>query len=213
MSWMSGNLWDAYGKWDGIANLASTDDVKRQISGNRIWRSNFVPPALQYVFNYALEEAVVDKVAKPSALDFGCGLGRNAPMLRHFFPSLIGYDLPEMAARLQSEYSDVFALYANVHTSLDALKSADLCVVYDSVVLQHIINRTYVDEVLTALLTKKSLKTFVSVYNNNSSINTENPHYPHLQILAEKGWKIWHREIETLSFEGSPHAIAVLRRS
>jgi hypothetical protein len=94
---MSENLWDAYGKWNDIAGLGNVDDVKRLISGNRMWRSNYVSPPLQYIFNYIVEEAKEAGESAPVCLDFGCGLGRNAPMLRHFFPGLLASIFPKWA--------------------------------------------------------------------------------------------------------------------
>jgi hypothetical protein len=106
-----------------------------------------------------------------------CGLGRNAPMLRHFFSRIIGLDLPEMGKRLEAEYPQVHGLYARVHTAPEAVKSEEFCALYDSVVLQHVTNRAYVNELLEIFAEKRAFRTFVSVYNNNSSsIDTDNPH-------------------------------------
>jgi SAM-dependent methyltransferase len=202
-----GNIWNGYGRWDEIAKLPNIDEVKKKITGyKRSWRPNFVPPAIAYIFEYAVDEALgSDSHVVPTAVDFGCGLGRNAPILSRFFPRVVGVDLPEMAARIENEFF-VQKAYSAIYSAVsDLTSSEDFCALYDSVVFQHLENRDYIHGLIAALSAGLSFRTIISVYNANIP-------YPHLDILAEKGWTIWHTEIETLSFEGAPHSVTAFRR-
>jgi len=199
--------WDKYGQWDKIAQLESLHEVKSAITGSRkAWRPNFVPPALEYVFDYAADEQRAAGT-NPCVLDFGCGLARNAPMLRKFFPRVVGVDLPEMIERLKQARPDVIGnLYDQLYVSVpEATSRETFSVVYDSVVLQHIINRSVVSEIIDALAAVKSLRTFVSL-SNFGAVPT------HFGILEERRWVIWHKEDERLSFEGAPHTVTIFRR-
>lgn len=222
-------VWDAYGDWDAIAQLPKTSEVRDYITGyKRQWRPNFVSPAIEYIFDYLIKERLaqlgpvpekrsglrqlIHKVgltqatepyAPVTALDFGCGLGRNAPMLRRYFSRVIAVDLPEMIDRLKTEGGD--RLYDAVFKSAkDAVTDEVPSVVYDSVVLQHHIDRDFVASIVDDLNGVPTLKTLVSIHNDAP--------YMHLEVLKEKGWSVWHHEVETLSFEGYAHGITVLRR-
>ena len=201
-------IWDIYGNWNEIANADTVDDVKRSITGNkRAWRPNFCSSALAYVFDYAADEHRTSYNSKPAALDFGCGLGRNGPLLSRFFPDVIGVDLPEMVRRFTTEYA-VFAAhtYRNIYNSIDSLiQNQNFCLLYDSVVLQHIIDKEYLVDIMDRLCSVSSFRTLVSIHNAST-------HPYHLEILKEKGWHVWHTEAETLSFEGASHLVVVLHR-
>lgn len=201
------NIWCSYGRWDEIAKLPNINDVKNKITGGKLaWRPNFVSPAIEYIFRYAVDESLgSDSRAVPTAIDFGCGLGRNAPMLTRFFPRVVGVDLPEMTIRIKDEFL-VQKAYGTIYSAVsDLTLSEDCCTLYDSVVLQHIVDREYIYGLIAALSDRSSFRTIISIYNANVR-------YPHLSILAEKGWTIWHTEVETLSFEGAPHSVTAFRR-
>ncbi len=214
---MEKHIWDQYGAWDDIANLQGFDGIKSFITGNlKAWRPNFVPPALRYVFDYAIDEAKNSGVATPTILDFGCGLGRNAPMLGHLFPRVIGLDIEEMMNRMKSELPGICNIYSALYTSVDALVTAeDFCALYDSVVFQHLVDRQYLSELLDKLLSRPSFRTFVSLHNLGSPGALVPPDIAtplYLELLKERGWRLWHQEAETLSFEGAPHALRIFRR-
>jgi len=202
-------IWDKYGQWDEISRLKESNAVKAKITGNkRAWRPNFVPPALAYAFDYAAQEHVSTNPHTPAAvLDFGCGLGRNAPMLRNFFPRVVGFDLPEMLERLRSETPSLYwRLYDQTYDSIEtAFKSDAYCLLYDSVVFQHIIDRDYLSTMFDAISANSSLRTIVSIYNAGHR-------YPHLDALASRQWRIWHTENETMSFEGAAHSVTIFHR-
>jgi hypothetical protein len=154
-----------------------------------------------------VNEAAKNNSEPPTLLDFGCGLGRNSSTLRNHFPRLIGYDLPEMIDKLKNIYhndsqNDYASLYSSIH---DMVSIDNYCALYDSVVLQHLIDRAYVNDLIEKLSVKPSFRTFISLTNQ------VRPH-PHLELLLEKGWSIWHREVETLSFDGAPHLLTIFQR-
>ena len=206
---MSGkNIWDGYGRWDNVAKLEKIDDVKAMITGARLWRPNFVSPAVQHVFEYAIEEA---EGVVATAADFGCGLGRNGPMLRRFFPRVVGVDLPDMIERVKAA-SPVFVekTYSHLYSSVsDLIASENVCALYDSVVFQHIVDAEYVAGLVAELVKKPSLRTIVSVHYNADNAGTRPVA---VNLLLERGWRIWHAEEDTLSFEGVAHTVLALRR-
>lgn len=79
------------------------------------------------------------------------------------------------------------------------------CLLYDSVVFQHLVDREYVSKLIDVLVSKNSFRTFASLYNANVQP-------VHLALLKEKGWHVWHTETENLSFANAPHHMTVLRR-
>src|ERR1700712_3486580 len=98
------NIWDPYGNWNEIAKTVAIKDLQERITGNRsVWRPNFCSLALQYIFEHAADEARYKLDLEPTCLDFGCGLGRNGSLLRRYFSTVVGIDLPEMIERFRSE--------------------------------------------------------------------------------------------------------------
>ena len=202
-----GAVWDRYGEWDKIAQLQDPEEVKALITGRRkAWRPNYIPPAVAYAFNYAADEQTASGTT-PCAVDFGCGLGRNAPMLRQFFPRVVGVDLPEMVDRLKKEHPHTFReLYEQVYTSPQEASSREaFSVVYDSVVLQHVVDIPTVIDIVNSLSAVSSMRTFISLCNFSAVP-------PHFGILKDRGWVIWHTEDERMSFEGAMHTVTIFRR-
>ena len=206
----STNIWDSYGRWDEIGKSQNINYIRRRITGGKFaWRPNFVPPAVDYAMRYAIDEARDAAPGKPPAIvDFGCGLGRNGPMLRGIFPRVIGIDLPEMAQTLQSALPDLVAsTYDAIHSSAESLvETDDFCALYDSVVLQHITDPAYLAGLIETLNRKPALRTLISIHHGGIAKPI------HLRLLDETGWKPWHSESERLSFEGVPHTVVILRR-
>jgi hypothetical protein len=203
-------MWDSYGNWDDIANTPSIDDVKAKITGNKLaWRPNYCPPALSYCFDYASLEYRNTFAGQSSVLDFGCGLGRNAPMLRSFFDKVIGFDRPDMVARIRIAYPELTKnYYDSLYDSIEELATVEeCCVLYDSVVFQHLVDEDYTIDLLTLLSKISSLRTFVSIHNFR-----EHRRPPHIHQLKQLGWSIWHTETESLSFEGALHSLVILRQ-
>ena len=201
-------IWDGYGDWDAIAKNNSSEQIKNYITGDKkAWTPNFFSPALDYVFQYCKKEYKIKYSSDIIALDFGCGLGRNGPMLKSFFSDIIGFDRPEMINRLNSlDHALEEIPYRQTYTSFsDLVQEEKLGILYDSVVFQHIIDKNYLLDIFNLLNSMESFRTFVSIYN--ASVRPV-----HIEMLLEKNWRVWHTETETLSFEGSPHIVSVLRR-
>jgi 2-polyprenyl-3-methyl-5-hydroxy-6-metoxy-1,4-benzoquinol methylase len=70
-----------------------------------------------------------------SALDFGCGVGRNTNVLSKHFKSVIGYDLPNMILLVPNENKNKKINYSS---DWESLKSLKFDAVLASLVLQHI---------------------------------------------------------------------------
>jgi hypothetical protein len=141
-------------------------------------------------------------------VDFGCGLGRNLPMLQGIFPRTVGLDIPEMIGRLRAEQSAPSAVkYDAVYDDLDQLlRSESVHFVYDSVVFQHIIDMPSVASMIERLVADRNFIAMVSL-----SITSSPP--PALELLsASYGWQDVFTEIESVSFDGAPHQLRLLCR-
>ena len=205
------SIWDPYGDWDEIARTPTIKSLQESITGNRgVWRPNFCSTALQYILEHAADEARYKLDIEPVCLDFGCGLGRNGSLLRRFFSTVVGADLPEMIQRFKTEEKFLSRQnYARLYGSIEqAVSSETFCALYDSVVFQHITDRQYVEHILSLICSASFLQTFVSVHNAAIPTHT----LPHISVLIEGGWYIWHSETENLSFMNAPHKVVVLRR-
>jgi hypothetical protein len=204
------NIWDTFGRWDELAQLKDVADVKAAISGRDLFVPNYASSATQYVFKYANDEVTLsDAPVSPTIVDFGCGLGRNGPLLRQHFPRVVGYDLPQMMERMRAEDPDLAAsVYDDLYTSPDALVANEpFCALYDSVALQHIVDFDFHKSFLTTLEANPRFRTIITLYFKTSSGVPA-----HIDVLNERGWTLWHSEEDVLSFRGIPHNAAVYRR-
>lgn len=196
------NIWDTYGQWDAIANGDNVREIQIKITGEGVrWKPNYVSPEVDYVFR------TTDTLAGgATAIDFGCGLGRNGGMLKSRFARVVGYDIPEMIAKYREVYPDggpYDATYSNMEELVVAEK---VNMIYDSVVFQHIVDVDYCRKLLAPLLEQPSLSTCVSIKNHHNRLTSL------MEVLAENSWHIYHTATETLSFEQEPHDVLVLRR-
>jgi cyclopropane fatty-acyl-phospholipid synthase-like methyltransferase len=84
---------------------------------------------------YAFYPERTDKLKNGNkVLDFGCGIGRNYPLLKEHFLIVEGYDMPDMLERcktFENRYDRLFSNWEEVGT-YDCI--------YASLVLQHIEN-------------------------------------------------------------------------
>ncbi|WP_457586127.1 class I SAM-dependent methyltransferase [Ensifer canadensis] len=204
---MKSHIWDGYGRWDKIAESADISSIKRMITGDKVsWKPNFCSPALAYAFA-SVASLVEDAEGIPTVLDFGCGLGRNGKMLQRHFPRVVGVDLPEMIEKNRSHCQSrpYDALYGDLE---QVLASEKVHVVYDSVVFQHFADVEYCEGLLLRLATVGTVDTFVTLRHGlipeaNSQV---------LNVLRPLGWRVIHSERDTLSFDGEPHELVILRR-
>jgi trans-aconitate methyltransferase len=196
------NIWDGYGQWDVIASAPNVSEIKTQITGHRVrWKPNYVSPEVDYVF------AVANLTSeRATAIDFGCGLGRNGSMLKSRFARVVGYDIPEMIGKYREVHADG-GPYDATYSNIEELAAAEtVSLVYDSVVFQHILDIEYCRKILNPLLNQPSLLTFVSVKNHHNKTT------PLLTILEEHHWYVYHFETEKLSFDTSAHDVVVVQR-
>lgn len=196
------NIWDGYADWAESAEKDNVKDLQRKITGLENWNPNYISPAFEFACEslFAINRMNYDRV---TVLDFGCGLGRNASVLRSFFPCVIALDLPEMIARLKAEHLDI--LYDRVYDDLNEIKNETVNVIYDSVVWQHILSVSYVTQLLNQLVDIPSLNAVVSLTNQSV------PSLPLRLLMENHGWKQVLLDTETQTF-GCPHTLTVLRR-
>lgn len=202
-------MWDNYGNWREFAKLENVKDIRSKIAGDRVWTPNYVSSATSYIFNYAIDETLQSNTQKvPTVVDFGCGLGRNGPMLKRYFPRLVGVDLPEMIARAKHVGgSTTEQTYDQLYSSIDDLIAGEeFCVLYDCVALQHIVDYDYLSDLIGRLSAKVCFRTVVSVHFEDGTTQI------YQRVLQEKGWRVWHYELDVLSFEGTPHTVVTLRQ-
>ena len=201
--------WDGYGEWDRIAAFPEIDAIKESITGNSSgWRPNYCSPALAYCLSFAAAEYRETRGKEPAVLDFGFGLGRNGPLLKKFFPRLIGFDLPSMVSTYRtSQKPGDEPLYDGLYSATaDVVEKEDFCLVYDSVVFQHLVDPDTVQTLLEPFNRAYAFRTFVTV----SNLGSDNKIL--VDLLKERNWRLWHSEVETLSFAGLAHTVAVYRQ-
>jgi SAM-dependent methyltransferase len=110
--------------WLVLARDGSPDDIRERILTGYKSGKPFTP----YV-------PTVPLPAVQSALDFGCGLGRNFPYLKQLARTVAGYDLPPMVERCRQSGGVAIDFLSSDWQQMKSLKF-DLIVC--SLVLQHI---------------------------------------------------------------------------
>jgi hypothetical protein len=211
---MERNVWDGYADWAEVARAEQVVSVRQRITGHEgKWLPNTASEALRSVVRTIFVRAVLSAPATQNSqpvtvVDFGCGLGRNLPLLRQIFPRVVGIDIPEMIERLRGEPpSDPTLRYDAIYDDLDALLGSEhVHVLYDSVVLQHIVDAAYSSDLADRLALAPTLLAVVSLSNQSLPVVT-------LDFLTgEYRWTTVFSEIDTTSFFGHPHTVRVLRR-
>lgn len=206
---MPRNIWDPYANWTDVANLNSADEVRDKITGHKgKWLPNAASAVLRSMLNDIVSAQMQNGEAAVTALDFGCGLGRNLPLLRELFPRVVGFDLPEMIQRLRAEgVSGQAGHYDATYDDLDELLARErVQVLYDSVVLQHIVDVPYAAGVAGRLHAASSLQAVVSLSNLPTGVVARD------FLIGEHRWQVALSELDTESFFGAPHRLMVLRR-
>ena len=203
---MERHVWDQYADWGEVAKSGSSAVLKAKITGSGgEWAPNAMSDALLAVTRNLMTNRVPQE--QVTVVDFGCGLGRNLQLLRSIFPRVIGIDIPEMIQRLrQAQAANADLRYDAVYDDIDVLlRTERIHFVYDSVVLQHIVDAGYVGALVDKLAEARSLVAVISV-----SIATSAPLA--LTFLADDyDWTSVFAEIDTVSF-GGPHQVRVLCR-
>lgn len=149
---MTSRRWDGYGNWDSIANIPNIEEIKKKITGSNSWACNVLPP-----------EALSKFPGVGATLDFGCGLGRNAELLRPMSPEgVIGVDIPSMIKRIQSLDKSP---YIAITEDLDAaLKLPHATTFFESVVFQHIEDHSEIKMIIDKIL-KSNVRVIFSLWN------------------------------------------------
>ena len=112
-------------EWLAAARADDPDELREKILTGFKSGKPFTPYRPTVPVPFPLERVV----------DFGCGLGRNFPLLTELAPEVIGFDLPPMIARCREQ-----PLPAAVRLDDDwsRLREEHFDLVYASLVLQHI---------------------------------------------------------------------------
>ena len=112
-------------EWLAAAKADDADDLREKILTGYKTGKPFTP----------YEPTVPLPAAPRRVLDFGCGLGRNFPLLTRLSSDVVGFDLPPMIARCGQ-----LPIPTGVQLSDDwpRLREEGFDLVYASLVLQHI---------------------------------------------------------------------------
>lgn len=203
-------FWNSYGDWDEIARSKDIKFIMSRITGKPVekWRANYVSRPTGRALATVIGDSVVRWGSHLSAVDFGCGVGRNAALLSHFYGTLYGVDIPEMIEQFETQ--DPIKkrhLYTAIHTDLARLAQAHkFHLLYDSVVFQHILDEEFTARCVEVMHGHETLDCFISL--NNKAVGK----IPIIQQMEAKGWTLFHEEADTKSFEGIPHTLYILRR-
>ena len=192
------NRWCSYGEWDKIAGLRRVKDIRKQISGVDVWTPNILPEGVEQLLPRS-----------STVLDFGCGLGRNQPLLKKKFKTVKAVDIPEMVKRLKRS-KKVFSGYDAVFTDLkEALRDTD--VFFESVVLQHLVDAKETRKIADAVNASK-VKTIVSTWN--AAFDSLEGFVEKKTAMMEKFGPDWTitKFADKKSFPGIDHVVYVLTR-
>lgn len=153
--------WCSYADWSQVASLTKVSQIKKKITGIKKWKPNQVP---RYVHTLLRQATCI--------IDFGCGLGRNLPLL--LSPEcnkVIGVDIPKMVRKLQEMDKPTFNQYSYVTSNLGAafVIQPKATVFFESVVFQHLRNKVEIKRI-TQLLCNSSVTTVLMLWNAAASI-------------------------------------------
>lgn len=170
--------YDSYANWQTVTTAKSAAEVREIITGCSVWQETALPKTVWSEVRASNNEASV-------VLDFGCGLGRNARMLRRLFGRVIGYDLDGMLAMLNKQPPP--PLYDATSSDLQSLlENAAVTHIYEAVVWQHIQWNSGVTQLAIDMITAQP--TVTSIYSCwNSGVVHQSLA---VAYLLSKGWKI-----------------------
>jgi SAM-dependent methyltransferase len=113
-------------EWAKFAATATDEDLRERILTGFKSGKPFTP----YFPTLALPESIA------SVLDFGCGLGRNFSYLTTVAARVVGFDLPEMIARVRELVPRSGAVVLS--SDWDAIRAMPFDLIFASLVLQHV---------------------------------------------------------------------------
>lgn len=200
-------IWDSYANWSDVSRLESIGAVKEMIVGpTGAWQPNYISPTLAQAMETAVRDLQEKNQVPPVVMDFGCGLGRNAALLKQFFPRVVGYDMPEMIQRLREAHPhDLDKVYDAVYDDLSVLAAKEnVHAVFDSVVFQHILDMDYAKQMTDRLMRMPALSILITLGIRVSPMlyffNNDHP------------WRPMHAEVDWKTFNGIPHLTMIFRR-
>ncbi len=206
------HIWDRYADWNAVGSLADSRAIRTRITGlpAHRWQPNGEVEGLGAALEAILAECQARRGHRGTVVDFGCGLGRNQPFLRGRFDRLVGFDLPEMAAKLRADPAG--AGYDAILDDRAALLSEPVDVIFDSVVWQHIIDADYTRRMLDDLLVLPGWRWLISFTNAGVDAGRrERGLALGTAMLRDRGWSEILRVEDTQTFR-TPHVMRVLRR-
>jgi SAM-dependent methyltransferase len=164
--------YDEYENWHTVTCSNSVEQVKNIITGCSVWEETAMP------------KTVWNRNSQNIVLDFGCGLGRNAKMLRNYFIHVIGYDLDQMLEMLNIQSPFLYDYTSsNLH---ELLQEQKITHIYESVVWQHINWDSGVIQLALDLITNQ--ETVISIY---TCWNSDVDHQLEMVFyLFSKGWNL-----------------------
>jgi len=167
--------YDAYANWHSVTASKSVEQVKKVITGCPVWKETAMPKTV-----WASELGNAQNVV----LDFGCGLGRNASMLRRYCGRVLGYDLDSMLSMLNSQPAPL--LYDATSSNLQELLQQQVTHVYEAVVWQHIKWSSGATQLALDLITNQpSVRSIYSCWNAAVVHQSAMVAY-----LLAKGWRL-----------------------
>ena len=206
------HIWDRYANWNEVGSLEDPRAIRVKITGlpaNR-WEPNREVEGLAPALEAILADCQARRGNRGTVVDFGCGLGRNQPFLRSRFDRLVGFDLPEMAAKLRAD--PAAAGYDAILDDRAALLAEPVDVVFDSVVWQHIVDADYTTRMVDELLGLPGWRWLISFTNAGVHAGRrERGLALGTAILRDRGWAEILCLEDTQTFRG-PHMLRVLRR-
>lgn len=195
-------IWCNYGNWDEISKKDDEDYIRYMICfvGHKEFKPNFISEETAKQL-----ESIIPKNA--SIIDFGCGLGRNVPLLKKYFKKVYGYDLPSMIDKLKdSEDKTLLNMYDSLEDNIDNLLKNNIEFLFESVVFQHIVSEDYCSKI-TEKIAKSKIKTLFVLYNSG------NPRPIAIDMFINKhDFHITYETIEDKSFYPLPHTFLILEK-
>lgn len=149
--------WERLGRRDPLWAILSHPDKK-----NGAWDEEefFATGKAEIAASMARASALGLPMARKSALDFGCGVGRLTQALADYFEEVTGVDIaPTMIekARLYNRHGERCRYVLNAQNHLGAFPTACFDLVYSNITLQHLPRRhvqSYIGEFVRVLRPK-----------------------------------------------------------
>ena len=199
---LGNTIWCTYGNWDEYAKQ-DENETKLKICG--VGHEEFKPNFISEETAEQLE-SIIPKNA--SIIDFGCGLGRNAPLLKKYFNKVYGYDIPSMIDKLKdSEDKTLLNMYDSLEDNIDNLLKNNMEFLFESVVFQHIVSEDYCSKI-TEKIAKSKINTLFILYNSG----LESLPIAINMLINKHNFHITYETPDDESFPTIPHTFIILEK-